>query len=110
MGTYVYRVTAKKVRCSDGVEANVAMFAYKPYYNFGSDNENRKMHFSSGCIASERLAKLGKISDRIVLAVNVDGELVIDKERVYGNPNKMPHFDDYNFGTATSPTLEGVYA
>jgi len=108
MGSYVYRVTAKKVRCSDGVEANVAMFAYKPYSNFGSLNENRKMHFSSGCVASEGLAKRGKISDRIIIGVNVNGIIVFDKECVYANPRKLPYFDDYNFGTATLPKIEGV--
>jgi hypothetical protein len=31
MGIYIYRVTGVKVKCSDGVLANVAKFAYKPY-------------------------------------------------------------------------------
>jgi len=47
MGIYVYRVTAKKVRCSDGKLANIAVFAYKPYWGFDSDKDNAKMHFRS---------------------------------------------------------------
>jgi len=95
MSVYVYRITAKKVLCSDGKEANVAIFAYKPRFSFGIDNENRKMHFSSGCVASERLAKLGKICDRFVFGTK-DGDY--DTEHVHENKNKRPYFYDTDVG------------
>ena len=71
MGTYVYRVTSRKVKCADGEDANVAVFAYKPYSEtmFSSrwKAENSKMHFRSGCSASDKRAKEGKLTGRVVL-------------------------------------------
>jgi len=95
MSVYVYRITAKKVRCSDGKEANVAIFAYKPFFSDSRSNENRKLHFKSGCVASERLAKLGKILDRIVI-----GDLVFE------NPRKLPYLYDSELGEKTFPLIK----
>ena len=66
MGTYVYRVTAKQVTCSDGKKANVAVFAYKPYFGWDGDKLNSKMHFRSGATSSDRMAKNGRLTDRFV--------------------------------------------
>lgn len=66
MGEYIYRITAKRVRLSDGTEANVAKYAYKPYDIFNHNGANTKMHFESGCIASERMARNGRLTGRFV--------------------------------------------
>lgn len=99
MGIYVYRITAKKVRCSDGKEANVAVFAYKPHFSNSMSNENRKMHFSSGCVASERLSKLGKILDRIVIG-----------DQVFENPSKAPYLYDCDLGKKMFPHINELSA
>lgn len=99
MGIYVYRITAKKVRCSDGKEANVAVFAYKPIFSSSMSNENRKMHFSSGCVASERLAKIGKILDRFVIG-----------DQVFENPDKSSSLYDCDLGKRFFPHLKELTA
>jgi hypothetical protein len=64
MGAYVYRVTAERVRLTDGREANVAKYAYKPYW---SDRKaNSQMEFRSGCHASRKLVRDGKTTGLIV--------------------------------------------
>jgi hypothetical protein len=66
MGAYTYRVTAKKVTLPDGSSANLAVYAYKPYWN---DALNARMHFSTGCYAAERyVSKHGRM--RVVLDEN----------------------------------------
>lgn len=105
MGTYIYRVTAKKIKCSDGVMANVAIFAYKPYGGWDGDKVNKKFHFKSGAVASDRLAATNKLTDRIVFAH--DG--VIDETHVYRNLPKCGTFHDEYIGNATSfPLIPGV--
>jgi hypothetical protein len=99
MSVYVYRITAKKVRCSDGKEANVAVYAYKPFFTRSTSKENSRMHFSSGCVASERLAKIGKILDRIVIG-----------DKVYENVNKSPYLYDCDLGEKTFPLLGEILA
>lgn len=69
MGVYVYRVTSKKVKCSDGEMANVAVFAYKPWYS--NDKENARMHFQSGCVSSDNMAARQRITDRIAIGNQV---------------------------------------
>jgi len=103
MSAYVYRVTAKRVKCSDGKEANVAMYAYKPTYSgWDSDKANNKMAFRSGCHSSERLAETGRLTDRVVFETAAG-------EKVFGNPNNYgTFFDDCTIGTANMPRLDGV--
>jgi hypothetical protein len=63
MGIYVYRISAKRVMCSDGKPANVAVYAYKPY---GDWRLNAKEEFRSGCHASAKLLENGKLTGRFV--------------------------------------------
>ncbi len=64
MGMYIYKVTAQKVKLSDGREANVAVYAYKPY-RF-DDAANSKMHFKSGCTIADHWANAGKRTGLVV--------------------------------------------
>lgn len=89
MGTYVYRVTAKRVKLSNGEEANVAVFAYKPYWSPRSD---RKMHFSSGALASDRMAERGNLCEYIVMGD--DNRKPYLPSRVYRNTAKVGTFYD----------------
>ena len=99
MGTYIYRVTGVKVKCSDGVLANVAKFAYKPYWGMGSDSANAKLHFRSGATSSDAQAWKG----------NITGRFVID-DTVYLNTTGRGSFYDTHLGADQYPTIEGVTA
>jgi hypothetical protein len=101
MGTYVYRVTAKRVICSDGKPANIAKYAYKPFWSWDGEKANARMDFRSGCPASRRLASEGRLTDRIVFE-DSDG-------KVFGNPNNYGTFHDADvIGTQRMPRLEGI--
>jgi hypothetical protein len=78
MGSYIYRVTAKQVMCDDGKPANLAVYAYKPYggWDRGTAKANHRMALQSGCYASEKLYKDGKLSGRIVFAHTDDDKKV----------------------------------
>ena len=98
MGVYVYRVTAKKVKCSDGVLANVAEFAYKP--SWSNFELNTKMRFKSGVVASERMAARGGLTSRIAVG-----------SAVFENPENLASFyDDHELGTKVLPRIVGVIA
>lgn len=100
MGMYLYRVTARRVKCSDGKEANVAKYAYKPHG--WDDRFNRQMDFRTGCPAARRLAAEGKLTDRVVF--EYDGGYI--GVHVYGNPHNWGTFlDDCNLGTPRMPRL-----
>lgn len=105
MGAYVYRVTAKQVTCSDGQKANVAVFAYKPH---GWDGEklNAKLHFSSGCVASERLSRGTKMTGRVVMG-DAEGNIHTDSG-VFENVSRLGYFYDDIFGSANMPKMVGV--
>ena len=110
MGAYVYRVTAKRVTCSDGKPANVAIYAYKPYWGFSGRDENAKMHFRSGATSSDAMADKGKLSGRFVMG-HKDAAGVIRVEAgasvfEYG----CGHFVDSAVGTDSLPALENVKA
>jgi len=115
MGAYIYRVTAKRVKCSDGEEANLAVYAYKPYGESFFDNGNRarnaRAHFATGCVASERLADQGKLSNRIVLADSETFEIDADAV-VYANVGGVATFyDDYELGNPDRfPRIDGITA
>ena len=91
MGMYMYRVTAKLVTLTDGRKAHVAKYAYKPWRNWDGDAENARLHFKTGCIASENM-KL-----KTDLIVTLDDE---DSEgRLYHNRRGLRTFlDDCTFG------------
>ena len=97
MGTYIYRVTGVKVKCSDGVLANVAKFAYKPYWGMGSDSANAKLHFRSGATSSDAQAWKGKITERFAI-----------EDVVFLNTTKRGTFYDDYLGSDQYPILEGV--
>jgi len=101
MGTYVYRVTAKQHRCSDGQLANIALYAYKPYWTLDGDAANRRMHVRSGAAAADNYARSGKLTDRFVLGhINEQGHLEIEPDApVYGNPAHLGSFYDSSLGT-----------
>jgi hypothetical protein len=99
MGVYVYRVTGVKVKCSDGVLANVAKFAYKPYWGMGSDSANAKLHFRSGATSSDAQAGKGKITERFVI-----------EDTVYVNTTGRGTFYDDYLGSDQYPVVQGVTA
>jgi len=98
MGTYVYRVTAETVLCSDGVEANVAEYAYKPY-GFFDDAINRKMHWKSGAQSSDNMAAAGRLTGRIAI-----------HGRVYMNRDRVGSFYDDSLGSMALERLPNVRA
>lgn len=102
MGAYVYRITSKRVKCSDGQEANVAVYAYKP--SWGDEKLNRRWHFQTGCSRSDSLAAQGLLTDRVVTA---DKDGVVDGDRVYRNGRKVGHFYDDSFFIAAN-RVDGV--
>lgn len=116
MGVYVYRVTAQRVRCSDGAEANVAVFAYKPTSCGGTvgsrgryvsaESFNHRWDFVSGCPASRRLAREGKLTGRIVLGDRPKGSTtatIVDPARVFTAPRTWGTFYDDAIGASHSP-------
>lgn len=98
MGSYVYKVTSKRVKLTDGTEANVAVFAYKPY-SF-NDKENAKMAFRSGCGAAERFVKGANFTGKVVIAhIAENGTMTVShvaKACRYGT------FDSYDFEQMTT--------
>jgi len=100
MGTYVYRVTKERIICSDGKEANVAIFAYKPTFSWDGDKYNARWHFKSGATASDRMATSGRITDRVIFPGN---------QNVYLNTKNEGSFYDGEIGTAEHfPKIDGV--
>lgn len=99
MGTYVYRVTGVKVMCSDGMLANVAEFAYKPYWGMGSSSANAKLHFRSGATSSDAQAGKGKIGERFII-----------ENTVYVNTTGRGTFYDDYLGSDQYPVIQGVTA
>lgn len=59
MGVYVYKVTKQIKVLKDGTRANVAVFAYKPTWGWGSDADklNARWAKESGCPQAERFAR-----------------------------------------------------
>jgi hypothetical protein len=61
MGTYVFKITGKKTTLKNGQKANIAVYAYKPYGFFSSneatDRANKQMHRESGCYTADRYVR-----------------------------------------------------
>lgn len=103
MGVYVYRVTAKLIKLSDGRKAHVAKYAYKPYNGFGSAGTNSKLHFQSGCVASENL----ELKSDLITTVDVDDPTSVGS--LYENKRGLKVFvDDHNFGAEWMPRVASV--
>ena len=102
MGMYVYRVTYERVKLTDGTEANVARYAYKPSPNM---KWNSRMANLTGCRKSERMED-SELTERVVLR-HSNGAL---DPNVYENPRKLRTFlDDCNLGVPDRmPLVEGV--
>ncbi len=102
MGVYIYKVTAKKVKCSDGLMANVAVYAFKP--SGWDEKHNNKMLFRTGCYRADDYANGKNCTDRIV--TGEDGQ---PGDAVYLNRGQKGFFyDDYELGGKDFPKLEGV--
>lgn len=101
MGEYIYRVTAKVVELNDGRKAHVAKYAYKPYFGFNTDPENRRMHFRSGCTASDRMT----LKNNLLVVLDEKGEAGV----LYDNAKRLTSFsDDATFGTKRLPRIADV--
>ena len=99
MGAYVYKVTAKTVKLSNGETANVAVYAYKPYRSPSMYSENSQLHFETGCVTHDRQAAKGKRSRWVA---HGDGPGVT----VLHLPQAVGHYeDDY---TCDQYMVEGV--
>ena len=69
MGVYVYKVTGKKVKLSNGKTANVARFAHRAF-GFGvgyTEAEINRIERESGVTYCEKMAKEGKRLKWVVL-------------------------------------------
>lgn len=112
MGIYCYRITSHKSNLSDGTQANVAVFAYKPSFSsFDAESFNRKMHFRSGAQSSDNAAARGKFFQcRIVCGrINDAGQVeVYPGEAVFMNVGNVGTFYDDDLGSPNLPKIEGV--
>jgi hypothetical protein len=98
MGAYIYRVTARMIKLASGKKAHVAEYAYKPWNGWDTSKLNARLHFKSGCVASERL----KLKSELVVTFD-DHE---HTGRLWHNPQGLRVFyDDDTFGTARMPRL-----
>jgi hypothetical protein len=105
MGAYIYRMTAKKVKLSNGEQANVAVYAYKPY---GREKEDRAMHFRSGATASDLMARRGNLCAYFVMGDD-NGNPRPDDQRVFRNLQRRGSFSDCWGGVEdVMPLAEGV--
>jgi len=80
MGEYIYKVTSRKVRIEGGLEANIAVFAYKPFMSIlGDGPSNGLMHVRSGAGACDRAAAAGKRTGWVVMGYeNDDGTMSVN--------------------------------
>lgn len=91
MGEYIYRVTSKVVKLTDGRTAHVAKFAYKPYWSvFSGNKENARLHFKSGCVASENMT----LKTDLLVTLDEKGEV----GSLWSNTGNFKVFSDYAFG------------
>ena len=67
MGCYFYKVTAQKIKLSDGTFANKAVLAYKPYGGFWNDEANERMYRKSGCTRAENYVKKPTFTGKVTL-------------------------------------------
>jgi hypothetical protein len=101
MGMYIYRVSAKLVKLVDGRKAHVCQYAYKPYTDWSSEKHNARMHFKTGCVASEKL----KLKSDLLVVLDTHGH----EGNLYRNPQGLRTFyDDCTFGTEHMPKLGTV--
>jgi hypothetical protein len=98
---YIYRVTARLVKLADGRKAHVCQYAYKPWGGWSSRKENARLHFRTGCVASEKL----KLKSDLLVSFG-DHEHV---GNLYHNPRGLTVFlDDATFGTEHMPKAGSV--
>jgi len=96
---YIYRVTARLVKLADGRKAHVCQYAYKPWSH--DDKLNAKLHFKTGCLASEGM----KLKSDLLVTFDTHEH----EGRLYRNPHGLRTFyDDVTFGTENMPRLGEV--
>lgn len=98
MGIYVYRVTKETIVCADGEKANIAIYAFKPWWDAAKD---AKLSFRTGCVASDRMAANGNISKRVVLGKKDEttGKITAyPNTEVFANLHNMGSFYDSCLG------------
>jgi hypothetical protein len=101
MGIYIYRVHGKIVKLEDGRKAHIVDFAYKPFSGFrGGDGINNKLHFESGCTASERMTLK---ADLLISYDEATG-----RGNLWGNPTGLKVFYDTGLGGERLPNLGDV--
>jgi hypothetical protein len=98
---YIYRVTARMVTLTDGRKAHVAQYAYKPWHSMSGEKHNARLHFKTGCVASEKL----KLKSDLLVTLDTHEH----EGRLYHNPQGLRTFyDDCTFGTEHMPKLGTV--
>jgi hypothetical protein len=97
---YVYKVLGTEVQCEDGIVANIALFAYKPWGYYSSDGyKNARLHFSTGAGTCDRNAS--KRTGWVVYGdKKEDGTIEIDSHafKLRGGPK-----GSFRDGTAEDP-------
>jgi|SRR5262245_1528095 len=102
MGMYIYRVTARMVRLDDGRKAHVAQYAYKPWGDWDGRKINARLHFKTGCVASEGM----RLKTPLLVVFNNDHE---HEGHIYQNVHGLRTFyDDATFGTEHMPCIGTV--
>ena len=99
--SYTYRVTSQQITLTDGRKAYVAKYAYKPYRGWDGEKANARLHFKTGCVASENM----KLQHDLIVT--------IDEEKgtgtLWSNRTRMTVFDDdSNFGSERMPKLNDI--
>jgi len=94
MGEYVYKVTRHTVELSNGETANVAVFAYKPTWNWDARPTNEQMHVRSGAAKCD--ANADKRSEWIVLGFfdEKSGKIQVEIESTAKKVGKRGSFSD----------------
>jgi hypothetical protein len=94
MGNYVYKVTSNTVELSNGETANVAVYAYKPTYNWNASVSNEQMHFRSGASRCDSYAHTR--SEWVVLGyLNKDtGKIEVEIESTAKRIGQRGSFND----------------
>ena len=90
MSSYMMKVTDRTVELEDGTRANVALYAYKPYYRAEYDQHQR-----SGARRADEKASEGKFTGRVVIGhVEDNGAITVDAEQNVYETKRGSFYDD----------------
>lgn len=93
MGSYIYKVTSKTVDLDNGEQANVALYAYKPYWMaYDADQVNARLHFKTGCVTCDHHRE--KRTGWIVLGYEEDDGTITVGARAFNVGRKYGSFND----------------